>query len=325
MSELWYCIESNETRGPIEFDPLIEHLSQLPTYSGILVWREGLADWTAAENVPEIVETLVQPATSISEEGHTLLLLDQKANTLRWIALVVASVFVLLIGAYFASQIYNNSAEGIIAAREGQAALQDITDSQRIDEALGQPPSNKFLQMLATAKKAASETGVSINKLSDEIEPKVSKDFDPRTASRSELEALRRDVQTAETNAATFMSRCRALFITERDKMESYALSLSVDKDAVSGLLSGIDSRHAKIEAFNSKMMLARAEFYRAYKDYLTFLIGEFGTYKVVDGQFIFPERSTADRFNALVSTVTAAGKRVADLGVERNANIQSD
>jgi hypothetical protein len=28
----------------------------------------------------------VQPATSISEEGHTLLLLDQKANTLRIVA-----------------------------------------------------------------------------------------------------------------------------------------------------------------------------------------------------------------------------------------------
>jgi hypothetical protein len=89
--------------------------------------------------------------------------------------------------------------------------------------------------------------------------------------------------------------------------------------------LSGIDSRHAKIEAYNSKMMVARSEFYRAYKDYLTFLIGEFGTYKVVDGQFIFPQQSTADRLNALASTVTAAGKRVADLEVERNANIQSD
>ena len=53
--------EGDETRGPIAFDHLIELLSQLPTPSGVLVWRDGLAEWTAAENVREIVEKLIRP------------------------------------------------------------------------------------------------------------------------------------------------------------------------------------------------------------------------------------------------------------------------
>jgi len=61
MSEFWYYAEGNETRGPIAFDQLIKLLSQLPTPKGVLVWREGFTDWTAAENVREIAERLIRP------------------------------------------------------------------------------------------------------------------------------------------------------------------------------------------------------------------------------------------------------------------------
>src|SRR5258708_23759154 len=61
MNEFWYYAEGNETRGPIAFDQLIKLLSQLPTLKGVLVWREGLADWTAAENLREIAEKLLRP------------------------------------------------------------------------------------------------------------------------------------------------------------------------------------------------------------------------------------------------------------------------
>ena len=57
----WYYAEGDETRGPIAFDQLIKLLSQLPTPRGVLVWREGLTGWTAAENVREIVEKLIRP------------------------------------------------------------------------------------------------------------------------------------------------------------------------------------------------------------------------------------------------------------------------
>jgi len=61
MSEFWYYAEGDETRGPVAFDQLIKLLSRLPTPKGVLVWREGFADWTAAENVREIVEKLIRP------------------------------------------------------------------------------------------------------------------------------------------------------------------------------------------------------------------------------------------------------------------------
>jgi hypothetical protein len=61
MSEFWYYAEGDETRGPIAFDQLIKILSQQPTSRGVLVWREGFADWTAAGNVCEIVEKLIRP------------------------------------------------------------------------------------------------------------------------------------------------------------------------------------------------------------------------------------------------------------------------
>jgi hypothetical protein len=436
MNEFWYYTEGNETRGPIAFDQLIKLLSQLPTPKGILVWRQGFADWTAAENVREIVDNLIRPPPLMPRQSVTASEavaetttppqrpsrwerwriedqkrwdaagepdnpalrspephhskqsspaepaldqpLDQKAITRRRIAFFVALIFVLLTGAYLASEIYDGSAQGIgylfgeflgawaflsllswwgrkatyfpavvlviaalivigsnfgkvqeaIAAREGMAALQgvtDVTNTQQIDEALRRNPSNKFLQMMAMASKASNETGAAAAKLQDEIEPAaLSKDIDPGTATRSELEAFRRVLQTAETNASAFVLRYQALLKAEHDKVESNARSLNVDKDVVTDLLSGVDKRNAKAAAFVSRMMPARAELYRAYGNYLTFLIGEYGSYKVVNGRVIFPQQSTADRFNAGASTLTAATKRVADLEAERKALVQS-
>jgi hypothetical protein len=60
MSEVWYYVEGNETRGPITVNQLVQFLSQLPTHRGVLVWREGFTDWIEAGNVREIVEKLVR-------------------------------------------------------------------------------------------------------------------------------------------------------------------------------------------------------------------------------------------------------------------------
>jgi GYF domain 2 len=61
MTDFWYYAEGNETRGPIAFDQLIKFLSHLSSPKGVLVWREGFDDWTAAENVREIAEKLIRP------------------------------------------------------------------------------------------------------------------------------------------------------------------------------------------------------------------------------------------------------------------------
>ena len=61
-------------------------------------------------------------------------------------------------------------------------------------------------------------------------------------------------------------------------------------------------------------MLSARADFYRAYDNYVAILVGEFGAYKVVNGQFIFPFQPTVNRYNAAANAMTLASKRVAEL-----------
>jgi hypothetical protein len=300
---------------------------------------------------------------------------DQTANKRGRVAFLVVLMIVLLAGAYFTNQIYNNSVDGVanligqlaapwiiltaitwkvrrsaytaaavlavaalmtgianigkfqmsVAVQESKAALQSIADPTKIDEALRRHPSNVFLQMMAMANKAATETNAAVEKLSNEIEPlALSKDIELVTASRNEIEALRRDLKTAETNTTTFMSRYVSLLKAERDKVENFALSLHVDKDMVSSFLKGVDKRHATSTAFTSKMILARFEFYRAYQNYVAVLLEEYSSYNVVDGKFKFPLQRTADRFNVAGTAMDAAAKRMSELEAERKQTDQS-
>jgi hypothetical protein len=106
--------------------------------------------------------------------------------------------------------------------------------------------------------------------------------------------------------------------------VEKHALSLHLGKDTTGRLLDNIDKRHAEITAFASRMLLARADFYRAYENYVAVLVGEFGAYKVVNGQFIFPFQRTVDRYNAAASAMTVASTRVAELEETRKALLKS-
>ena len=201
---------------------------------------------------------------------------DRNAKTRVRIAFFFLFVFMIVfsVGAYFVPDL--GKLRESIAVREGQTALQGITGPAQIDEALRQQPSNKFLQMMAMATKATNETDAAIGKLSNEIEsPAISSDNNLGAASRSDLEALRRDLKTAETNATAFMPRYIALLKTERDSVEKYALSLRLGKDTTGRLLDNIDKRHAEITAFASRMLPARADFYRAYENYVAVLVGE--------------------------------------------------
>ena len=175
------------------------------------------------------------------------------------------------------------------------------------------------------ATRAANETDAAAEQLSAEIEPPaVSKANNLGTASRSDLEALRKDLKTAEANATTFMPRYIALLKTERDTVEKYALSLHAGKDTVGRFLTNIDKRHAEITALTSRMLSARADFYRAYENYVAVLVGEFGAYKVVNGQFIFPFQRTVERYNVAASAMTVASTRVAELEEERERLLKS-
>jgi hypothetical protein len=236
---------------------------------------------------------------------------------------LLLSVIVLSFGAYFVVHL-GKLQEGI-AAREAQTELQGIAGPEQIDEVLRRHPSNKFLQLMAMATKAARETRAATEKLSGEIEPPaLSKEINPGTAGRGDLEALRSTLKTAEANATTSLPRYVALFKTERDRIENDARSLNFEKDTIRAYLEGVDKRHAKTLALVSGLLSARADYYRAYQNYIVVLIGEFGTYKVVNGQFIFPFQRAADRYNAAANAMTSAAKRVADLEEERKTLAQS-
>lgn len=251
--------------------------------------------------------------------------LDRHARTRVRIAflLLIVSVVAVSVGAHFITNL--GKLQESIAGRESRTTMQGITDPRQIDEELRRHPSNRMLQLTATARKAAIETGAATEKLLGEIEPPaLSKEINLGTASRSDLESLRRDLKMAEANAAAVMPRYIVLLKTERDKVETYALASHVEKDIVARVLDALDRRHAKITAVTSEMLSARSDYYRAYGGYVAVLIGEFGTYKVENGQFIFPLQRTVDRYSVAAHAMTVAARHVAELEQARKALLQS-
>jgi hypothetical protein len=247
---------------------------------------------------------------------------DPTAKTRVWIAFLLLFV-VFAVGAYFASDL--SRLQDGSAARDSQTALQGITTPGQIDEALAQHPQNKFLRLTAMAIRTANETNAAAEKLSHEVEPPaISKIGNLGAANRGDLEALRRDLKTAEANATTFMPRYLALMKTERDNVEKYASSLNAGSETTGKFLENIDKRHAEFAAVISRMLSARAELYRAYGDYVAFLVAESGTYKVVDGQFLFPLQRTVDRYNVAARAMVVATKRVVELDEERKGLLKS-
>jgi hypothetical protein len=232
------------------------------------------------------------------------------------------SLIVCSVAAYFVPHL-GKLQEGVVA-RESQRELQGITDPKQIDEALKRRPSNRFLQLVAMATKAASDTRAATEKLGNEIEPPALSTINLGTAGRNELEALRSALKTAEANATTFLPRYVGLFKTERDKIENYARSLRFEKDTIGSFMEAVDSRHAQSLAYTAKMLSGRADYYRAYEKYVAVLAGEFGTYKVENGQFIFPFQRTVDRYNLAVTAMNAAAKRLAELDEEGKTLAQS-
>jgi hypothetical protein len=247
---------------------------------------------------------------------------DPNSKT-RVVIAFLSLIIIFSVGAYFVGDLVK--LQESIAARDSRTALQGITDPGQIDEALRQQPQNRLLQLMAMATKAANETNAAVEKLSSEIEPPaIAKTNNLGGASRSDLEALFRDSKAAEANATTFLPRYVALLKTERDNVEKYARSLDVGKNAVGKLLDNVDRRHAEITAFISRMLPARAESYRAYQNYVALLVAAFGSYKVVNGQLIFPFQRDVDRYNVAANAMTAAAKRVADLDEERKSLLKS-
>jgi hypothetical protein len=202
-----------------------------------------------------------------------------------------------------------------MSSRERQAALPEITSPGQLEDALRQRPSDKILRMLAAAAKAANDTRGAIDRLSAQIEPAgLSREINFASVSRGDLDTFRRDLKTAEANAAAFLPRYGAIFRAEHDQVESAALSLHVPAEIASRGLDGLTQRQARTLNAISLTLSARADYYRAYDKYIAFLSSELGSFKVVGGQFIFPLPRTVERYNTAAQAMTSAAKRVNDL-----------
>jgi hypothetical protein len=246
---------------------------------------------------------------------------DRRAKARIAIAFLLLFVVAgaLSVGVHYLGKLQEN-----IAGQESRIALEAIDNATTIDEALARSPSNRFLKLIATATRAAGETNAASEKLSRDIEPPaLARNITLTAASRGDLEALRRDLKIAETNATTFLPRYLALLKAERDQLENDARALNVEKNVAGRFVESVDRRHAEITGVISKMLAARAEYYRAYDKCVAALLGEFGIYKVTNGQFIFPIQYMADRYNVAASAMTSAATRVAELEEQRKTLAQ--
>jgi hypothetical protein len=55
MPEQWFYAVGNETRGPLEREALVRLIQEGTLQTNSLVWRDGLAGWTAAGEVPGLL------------------------------------------------------------------------------------------------------------------------------------------------------------------------------------------------------------------------------------------------------------------------------
>ena len=246
---------------------------------------------------------------------------DQKADTRRRPALVLLLLCVFVIAClglgYYVGDL--SKFQTVNSAKESQTALRGVSDPEQLDRLLRQYPSNKMLKMVALANKDSVEIVAAARRLLNDAEPRdFLKPVDLSAYSRGDLDTLRRDVKTAQSNAATVTPRYIALLNDERARLENDTRSLDVENGTVSEFMTMIDEQHAEMITLASKVLAARAEYYNAYEQCVAVLVRAFGIYKVANGQVIFPFQSTADSFNRAVTALEATAKRIAELEDER-------
>jgi hypothetical protein len=56
--ERWFFAQGGHRRGPVPFNQLVESVLGQAEPRSVLVWRKGFADWTRAEDVPEVERRL---------------------------------------------------------------------------------------------------------------------------------------------------------------------------------------------------------------------------------------------------------------------------
>ena len=240
--------------------------------------------------------------------------MSARSTTSVRIQIVVFTLLVLLTVAASLS-IDLSKFQGRGSSSEAQAILQGISSPGELESALRQNPSNNVLQLMAKATGAADDARAALDRLSAQIEPpRLSQELNFGSVSPGEIESFRRDLKTAAANASAFLPRYAAVLKAEREQIESAAVSLHVPREIANQISKGVTQRHAKTLNSISLILSARADYYRAYDNYVAFLSSELGSFKVVAGQFVFPDQRAVDRYNGAAQAMTSAGRRVNEL-----------
>src|SRR5262249_3053547 len=153
-------------------------------------------------------------------------------------------------------------------------------DPEQFDQALKRYPANRILKLLALANERSAEIDAAVPKMLSEVEATV-KPVNLTAASRGDLDALRRDLKTAESSLANVKSRTEALIKAKRDELQNSARSLGLEAAVVTRFMAAVDEQHAELNALAAKALAARAEYFAAYDKCVALLVREFGSYKV--------------------------------------------
>jgi hypothetical protein len=250
---------------------------------------------------------------------------EEKKKRPGRLPLILIGVFAIacLVALLFLGDLARYQEAGMV--EESQATLRDVNDYQQLDQALKRHPANRILKLIALANDEAAAVDAAARKLLDDAAPAtLLKPVDLTAASRSDLDALRRDLKTAESNATTVKTRTDTLIKAKRDELEKSARSLGIESNTVTRFMAAIDEQHVEITTLAAKVLAAWSEYHGAYEKCAAVLVREFGSYKVTNGQFIFRLQPTADSYNAALGAMAAAQKRMADLENETAALKQS-
>ncbi|MFO1107964.1 MAG: hypothetical protein U1E61_02140 [Bradyrhizobium sp.] len=251
--------------------------------------------------------------------------LDEKKKKPGRLPLIVLGVFAMacLVALVFLGDLARYQESSMVG--ESQAALRDVGNPEQLEQALKRFPSNRILKLVALAGEKSAEIDAGMRKMLGEAEPPaLARPVDLATASRSDLEALHRDVKLAESNVALLAPRLAALVRAKRSELESSARSLGMESGTVARLMAAVDEEHGEISGFASRVLAANADYYGAYEKCTALLVREFGSYKSANGQFIFRLAPTADSYNACSAGMAAAAQRLAELEREKGALRQS-
>jgi hypothetical protein len=254
-----------------------------------------------------------------SGAGGVTTLVDRKERKTTRLPLILLGAFAIacLVALLFVGDLARYQDMEMVS--ESQAALRDVNDREQLDEALRKYPTNRILKLIALANEKSAEIDAATLKMLNEAEPAaLSRPVDLTTSSRGDLDVLRGNLKTAESNVTARASRTDALVKAKRDELQNSARALGVESNTIARFMTAVDEQQSEVAALAAKIQAERAEYYAAYEKCVALLVREFGSYKITKGQFIFRLPQTADSYNAASAAMAAATKRAAELDEER-------